>query len=120
MSLYFGDEPTCLRCDYPRRLHHLLGVDHEYEPPANENTPGSGQGSEGNENRTNSHEGTALSHFTATTTLAEQIGADWDHLDVTYRAILAEAHAVGIRLDLLQYFARNTVANRGDVAVVAR
>lgn len=30
-SGYFGDEPTCGRCDYPRRLHRLLRVDHDYE-----------------------------------------------------------------------------------------
>lgn len=33
MPGYFGDEPTCRRCDYPRRLHHLLGVSHEFDEP---------------------------------------------------------------------------------------
>lgn len=40
MPGYFGDEPTCQRCDYPRRLHHLLGVEHDYTEPPNENAPG--------------------------------------------------------------------------------
>ncbi|MFC9833193.1 hypothetical protein ACFVKB_05105 [Rhodococcus sp. NPDC127530] len=54
MSLYFGDEPTCLRCDYPRRLHHLLGVEHDYEPrPNDESAPDAGQGIEGEANHTN-------------------------------------------------------------------
>lgn len=46
---YFGDEPTCVRCDYPRRLHHLLGVDHDYTERPNENAPDARQGNEGNE-----------------------------------------------------------------------
>lgn len=33
MSYYFGDEPTCTRCDYPERLHQLLRVDHDYAAP---------------------------------------------------------------------------------------
>lgn len=53
MRGYFGAEPTCERCDYPRRLHHLLGVEHEYTPSPNENTPADGQVDEGNENCTN-------------------------------------------------------------------
>lgn len=47
---YFGDEPTCVRCDYPRRLHHLLGVDHDYTEQPNENAPGAAAtATEGNE-----------------------------------------------------------------------
>ncbi len=49
MAGYFGAEPTCARCDYPRRLHHLLGVNHDYTEPPNENAPDAGQGIEGNE-----------------------------------------------------------------------
>lgn len=49
MTGYFGDEPTCQRCDYPRRLHHLLGVEHDYTEPPKENAPDAGQGIEGNE-----------------------------------------------------------------------
>ncbi|WML64766.1 hypothetical protein [Rhodococcus sp. AH-ZY2] len=40
---YFGDEPTCTRCDYPERLHHLLRVDHNFVGPdkdARNQTPG--------------------------------------------------------------------------------
>ncbi|MCF8786889.1 hypothetical protein [Rhodococcus ruber] len=40
MSGYFGDEPTCARCDYPRRLHHLLRVGHDYEPGPSDDDPG--------------------------------------------------------------------------------
>ncbi|WMM73005.1 hypothetical protein RCF27_01225 [Rhodococcus pyridinivorans] len=49
MAGYFGDEPTCQRCDYPRRLHHLLGVEHDYTERPEENAPDAGQGIEGNE-----------------------------------------------------------------------
>lgn len=50
MAGYFGDEPTCARCDYPRRLHHLLRVDHDYTERPNENAPGAGAtATEGNE-----------------------------------------------------------------------
>ncbi|AOD21312.1 hypothetical protein IM25_06480 [Rhodococcus sp. p52] len=49
MAGYFGTEPTCARCDYPRRLHHLLGVEHDYTEPPNENAPDAGQGIEGSE-----------------------------------------------------------------------
>ena len=56
MAGYFGDEPTCDRCDYPRRLHHLLGVEHEYTPRLNENALADGQVDEGNENPTHSDE----------------------------------------------------------------
>lgn len=49
MAGYFGDEPTCARCDYPRRLHHLLGVDHDYTEQPNKKAPDAGQGTEGNE-----------------------------------------------------------------------
>lgn len=49
MAGYFGNEPTCARCDYPRRLHHLLGVEHDYTERPSENAPDAGQGIEGNE-----------------------------------------------------------------------
>jgi len=46
---YFGTETTCQQCNYPRQLHHLLGVDHDYTERPNENAPDAGQGIEGNE-----------------------------------------------------------------------
>ena len=55
MASYFGDEPTCARCDYPRRLHHLLGVDHDY---TEQDAPGPGAtGAEGNESNPYQEEG---------------------------------------------------------------
>lgn len=61
MSGYFGDEATCRRCDYPRRLHDLLGVGHEYTP-REENGPGAGfpPATEASENNPNPHEGEEL------------------------------------------------------------
>lgn len=57
---YFGDEPTCRRCDYPRRLHHLIRVDHDYE-----DAPGpAATGTEGEET-TNQQEGDSMSNDTA-------------------------------------------------------
>lgn len=53
---YFGAESTCERCDYPRRLHHLRGVLHDYTPGPNENALAEGQVDEGNENCTNPYE----------------------------------------------------------------
>lgn len=89
MPGYFGSEPTCKRCDYPRRLHHLLNVEHDYEPQNNENAPGAaGTDSEGT-NRPNPQEGTdplnilpdaaelveaaAANHCTVTAEQAEKI-----------------------------------------------
>jgi len=57
MTGYFGDEPTCQRCDYPRRLHHLLGVEHDYTAHQIENNaPDAGQGIEGSESITHQNE----------------------------------------------------------------
>ena len=57
---YFGDEPTCRRCDYPRRLHHLLRVDHDYE-----DAPGpAATGAEGGETA-NQQEGDSVPNDTA-------------------------------------------------------
>lgn len=44
MPGYFGDEPTCRRCDYPKRVHHLLNVEHEYRPSENGDAPDRGAG----------------------------------------------------------------------------
>ncbi len=53
---YFGREPACVRCGYPRRLHHLLGVEHDYTERPKENAPDAGQGTEGNESITHQNE----------------------------------------------------------------
>lgn len=68
MTGYFGDEPTCYRCDYPRRLHHLLRVEHEYTERPKENAPGAaGTATEGNESDTHQNEG-IMTHDTVTPT----------------------------------------------------
>ncbi len=96
MSGYFGNEPTCTRCDYPRRLHHLLGVDHDYQA-SNAKAPDAGQGIEGSESHPASKQGTnsavtlpnvptpaeAIADVspdsgTTTTALEHVIGADTD------------------------------------------
>lgn len=69
MAGYFGTEPTCARCDYPKRLHYRLRVEHEYTERPNENAPDAGQGIEGNEIRTDNQEGT--DSVTQTTTPTE-------------------------------------------------
>ncbi len=57
MAGYFGTEPTCQRCDYPQRLHHLLRVDHEYTERPNKNAPAPvAAGNEGNEPTTQQRE----------------------------------------------------------------
>lgn len=66
MTSYFGDEPTCHRCDFPRRLHHLLRVEHECTERPNENAPGAaGTATEGNESDTHQNEG-IMNHDTVT------------------------------------------------------
>jgi len=60
MAGYFGDEPTCARCDYPRRLHHMLRVEHEYtERPDKKNAPGSAATDSEGTNGTDYQEGTS-------------------------------------------------------------
>jgi hypothetical protein len=44
MASYFGDEPTCTRCDYPARLHHLLNMAHEYTPGSRDTKTSNGTG----------------------------------------------------------------------------
>jgi len=65
MTGYFGSEPTCRRCDYPRRLHHLLRVEHDYEP-GKEDAPGAGgAATEGKESASQQKE-ESMTHNTAT------------------------------------------------------
>ncbi|WAL46790.1 hypothetical protein [Rhodococcus pyridinivorans] len=96
---YFGDELTCRHCDYPRRLHHLLRVDHEYTERPNENAPAPvAAGNEGTENQSNTYEG------------AESVNAKVQHTDDTATEpcgyVLTEAGAAA--LDMLERRAKTT------------
>ena len=66
MAGYFRNEPTCARCDYPRRLHHLLRAEHDYTERPKENAPGAAATApEGNESDTHQNEG-IMTHHTVT------------------------------------------------------
>ncbi|BAH52232.1 hypothetical protein [Rhodococcus opacus] len=85
--------------------------------PVNENAPDAGQGIEGNEIRTNTHEGTdSMAQLTATATLPEQIGEDWTELTDFERDCLHELDGAGINLSLLRYLAAASTGNRAEVA----
>ncbi|WP_064256160.1 hypothetical protein [Rhodococcus sp. HS-D2] len=77
MAGYFGDEPTCRRCDYPRRLHHLLGVDHDYDERSQENAPGAEATATEGKEITSNQEGNSMSnHIPSAGEIAETAFAE--------------------------------------------
>ena len=97
MTGYFGDEPTCQRCDYPRRLHHLLGVEHDYTEPPNENAPDAGQGTEGNESNPQQEGDSMPNHRPSAGEIAETAFAEGYNTLTVNQAVLIRHQLDGMR-----------------------